>query len=173
MPVSNSISDPRRWRAAGLTLMLMTVPAALANEPPSWGFVLPTLEGERFVRSADLPGPVLVNFWSKDCPPCVRELPRLETFARDNPQWTVILIATDTPQQAKVFLTRQGIALTTLRGGADVTGSMRGAGNRSGGLPFSVVLDDGKICETRLGELDETVLRDWQRQPCYPQEPHI
>ena len=47
----------------------------------AWHFTLPTLDGSRFVQLSALSGPVLVNFWGKDCGPCISELPRLEAFA--------------------------------------------------------------------------------------------
>lgn len=131
-----------------------------------WDFTLPTLDGTRFVRAAQIKGPVLVNFWGRDCPPCVRELPLLEDFARAHPDWTVLLVATDPHQEAAEFLARQGIALTTLRGGANVSALMRAAGNRSGALPFSVGIKGGTLCATRVGELQADTLNAWRASAC-------
>lgn len=119
----------------------------------TWDFSLPTLDGSRFVRLSALDGPVLVNFWSRDCPPCVTELPRLQAFATAHPAWTVLLVSTDTSAAASEFVQRHGIALPVLRPGANVAALMRAAGNRSGALPFTVAAGAARICGRQLGEM--------------------
>lgn len=123
----------------------------------AWNFTLPTLDGSRFVQAAALSGPVLVNFWGKDCGPCITELPRLEAFAKANPSWTVLLVSTDAPADAREFVQRHGVQLDVLRPGANVAALMRSAGNRRGGLPFTVALRadtrEARICHGQLGEL--------------------
>lgn len=131
-------------------------PAVQAGSP--WTFTLPTLDGTRFVQASALGGPALVTFWGKDCAPCITELPRLEAFARANPEWTVLLVGTDSPAEAQAFVQRHGVQLTVLRPGANVAGLMRSAGNRAGVLPFTVALRDARICRRHLGELNEAVL---------------
>ena len=126
--------------------------------PKRWDFTLPTLDGTRFVQAAGITGPVLVNFWGIDCPPCVAELPRLQAFARNNPHWTVLLVATDLPSDAAAFLQQRGISLLSLRRGANVAGLMRAAGNRQGALPFTVSVREGNVCRTELGEVSEQQL---------------
>ena len=37
----------------------------------AWDFNLPALDGSRFVRASSVQGPLLVNFWGVECPPCV------------------------------------------------------------------------------------------------------
>ena len=122
-----------------------------------WDFTLPTLDGSRFVQASALRGPVLVNFWGRDCAPCITELPRLEAFAKANPAWTVLLVSTDAPNVAAEFVQRRGLTLTVLRPGANVGALMRSAGNRSGGLPFTLALQTdapgSRICERHLGEV--------------------
>ncbi|MDO4724005.1 MAG: TlpA disulfide reductase family protein [Comamonadaceae bacterium] len=155
--------------AAGAALL--TCAAALAQSGPAappadaarparpWSFELAALDGSRFVRASDLPGPVLLNFWGRDCPPCIAELPMLEQFARRHPQWTVLLVATDTPRQAAQFLQRRGITLPALRGGAQVAALMKSAGNARGALPFTVALQGGAICRTHTGMLSAAELQ--------------
>ena len=54
----------------------------LVTNRPAPEFELADREG-RIHRLGDLRGrPVVLNFWSIDCPPCVRELPSLEALAR-------------------------------------------------------------------------------------------
>ena len=146
--------------------------AADAGGPGArWDFTLPTLDGSRFVQASDINGQVLVNFWGRDCAPCVAELPRLQAFARDNPGWTVLLVATDPSAEANAFLQQRGIVqtatFTALRPGANVGGLMRGAGNRHGALPFSVALRAGTVCRTQLGEVSDAALAAWVNE-CGP-----
>lgn len=119
----------------------------------AWDFTLPMLDGSRFVQVSSLKGPVLVNFWGKDCGPCIAELPRLEAFAKAHPSWTVLLVATDMPASARDFVRRHGVQLPVLGPGANVGALMRSAGNRSGGLPFTVVLNQARVCEGQPGAL--------------------
>jgi outer membrane receptor for ferrienterochelin and colicins len=129
-----------------------------ARIDPSWDFTLPLLDGSRFVQASRLNGPVLVNFWGKDCAPCITEMPRLQAFAKANPHWTVLLVSTDAPAEARTFVQRQGLQLTVLRPGTHVGALMRSAGNRGGGLPFTVSLRDARICHRHLGELGNVEL---------------
>jgi thiol-disulfide isomerase/thioredoxin len=124
----------------------------------AWDFTLPLLDGSRFVQASSLKGPVLVNFWGKDCAPCITEIPRLQVFADANPHWTVLLVSTDAPAEARAFVQRHGLQLTVLRPGSHVGTLMRSAGNRGGGLPFTVSLRDARICHRHLGELGSAEL---------------
>lgn len=126
-----------------------------------WAFRLPSLDGSRFVQSSDLRGPLLVNFWSTDCPPCVAELPRLQAFAATHPDWTVVLVATDPVAPTREFVTRMNLRLQVLRPGANVVALMRSAGNRHGALPFSLALVDGLVCERQIGALSDEDLAAW------------
>jgi len=118
-----------------------------------WDFTLPTLDGSSFVQASTLKGLVLINFWGRDCGPCITELPRLQAFAKAHPQWTVLLVSTDAPADAREFVQRHRVELSVLRPGASVAALMRSAGNRSGGLPFTVALRDTRICAGQSGEL--------------------
>ena len=122
----------------------------------AWRFTLATLEGDRFVHSSDFVGPVLVNFWSRDCPPCIAELPRLQAFANTNKHWTVLLVATDLARDAKRFLDDRGITLTSLRAGTDARALLRAAGNPSGALPYTRAQLANSACFANLGELSES-----------------
>lgn len=150
MPVS-------AWRSKALALLLATsLPAAGQG---AWDFSLPDLDGRHFVRLAEQAGPVLVNFWSADCPPCVAELPLLLDFARQQPGWTLLLVATDAPQRARSFLQQRFGALPpnvqVLRGAAQAGALMRELGNRHGGLPFSAAQSRaGRLCHRHGGVVD-------------------
>ena len=171
-------TTPGRWfRLAVATMMSWTSVAwaheasahAAAVSPVSpetaWHFTLPTLDGSRFVTLSDARGPVLVNFWGRECPPCVHELPLLAQFARDHPDWTVMLVATDPPAQARPFiegmngLTPSVPGLVWLKGGASVATLMRSAGNSGGALPYTLAWRQaGGTCHQQLGLLSQTAL---------------
>lgn len=122
-------------------------------------FTLPTLDGTRFVKASAIGGPLLVNFWGTDCAPCIEELPRLEAFAKAHPNWTVLLVSTDTPAKAREFVQQHDLHLTVLRPGANVEALMRKGGNPHAALPFTVALREGRICDLKLGDVGPDDLR--------------
>ena len=138
--------------------------------PPAWSATFATLDGDRFVPTAQMPGLALLNFWGVDCPPCVAELPRLQRYAQAHAAWSVWLVATDPPPQARAFLARHEVSLPALRAGPDVAAVMRRAGNRQGALPFTLALRNGAVCATHLGELSDETLAAMQTQ-CMPASP--
>jgi thiol-disulfide isomerase/thioredoxin len=129
-----------------------------------WGLRFPRPEGGELVL-ADLRGrPLLINFWATWCPPCIRELPLLDQFARAQAPdgWRVVGIAVDGPTPVREFLQRSPLGFPIGLAGLDGTTLVRRLGNSAGGLPFSVGLDRaGRLRERRLGELSPTDLREW------------
>ena len=79
-------------------------------------FELETLEGET-LRLSDLRGtPVVLNFWSTWCPPCVQEHPLLQAAARahgEDIRFFGVLYG-DEPGRARAYLERAGSAYPTL-----------------------------------------------------------
>ncbi|MDO4709308.1 MAG: TlpA disulfide reductase family protein [Pseudomonadota bacterium] len=152
-------------RARLLALCLGLLPMQLPGQ--DWSWRLPSLDGRRFVASDQQPGPLLVNFWGVDCPPCIAELPRLQAFADAHPHWQVLLVSTDSPREAAAMLARLDIRLPALRGGAGMPALMRRAGNPQGVLPFSVALPapGQPICARHLGELRPADLQQF-REAC-------
>ncbi|MFG6448776.1 TlpA family protein disulfide reductase [Roseateles sp. BYS180W] len=175
MPASSSASE--RVRAPQRSLARLLLCAALAaapaavrahpDEPQVWRATLAAVDGSRFLHSWQQSGPLLVNFWSQDCPPCVRELPLLQAFARANPHWTVWLVSLDAPAQAHTAAQALGLQLPLLRAGQNPAGLLRAAGNRQGALPYTLVLCTDasgatqRICQRQLGELSAGVLAGW------------
>ncbi|WP_308921470.1 TlpA disulfide reductase family protein [Janthinobacterium sp. J1-1] len=128
--------------------------AALAVAQPKLDFKLPTLDASRGVTLAALAGPVLFNFWSSDCLPCVRELPLLQAQSRRLPGLRFVGIAIDKGTRAAPFARRAGTAYLQLAapGRQDM---LRLFGNPLGALPYTVVLNRAhQVCTTRLGAVD-------------------
>jgi cytochrome c biogenesis protein CcmG/thiol:disulfide interchange protein DsbE len=86
-----------------------TIGAAAAD------FALHDLDGQR-VHLAELAGkPVVLNFWSTWCGPCVHEHPLLQAAARANPDIVFLgVLYGDDPVRARDYLKRAGSAYPTL-----------------------------------------------------------
>ena len=114
---------------------------------------LPELEGTRVLRLSDYPDrPVLLNFWSSDCPPCVAEMPLLFRQAVRYPKVQFWGIAVDEHFKARGFLQARTPTYPQLIVPLQTDGIMRRFGNRSGALPYTVVLDRAhRLCQATTG----------------------
>lgn len=125
-------------------------------------YTLGSSTGER-VSASEYDGQVvLVNFWATWCQPCREEMPMLAGLQRElRPEgFQVVGIALDDVAEAREFAEGLGIDYPILVGSTDVMVVSQLYGNRSGTLPYSVLLDRaGTIRWAYLGELKEKVLR--------------
>jgi thiol-disulfide isomerase/thioredoxin len=132
-----------------------------------WTLDFQTPQG-RSLAMASLRGrPLLVNFWATWCPPCVEELPLLDSFYRQHAanRWQVVGLAIDQPSAVRNFLQRTPVSFPVGFAGLEGTELAKALGNTVGGLPFSVVLGaDGRIRERRMGRLSEVDLQRWAAQ---------
>jgi thiol-disulfide isomerase/thioredoxin len=125
-----------------------------------------TLDGE----SVQLPRAwagrtTLVNLWATWCAPCLKEMPELDAYARqqgaDGVQ--VVGIALDDAGAVQAFMTRLGIGYPSLvdaPGLADVGVRL---GNPAGVLPYTVLVSaDGRLLKTRIGPFEDAQdIADW------------
>jgi thiol-disulfide isomerase/thioredoxin len=130
---------------------------------------LPQLDGRAFYRLSDEPGrPLLLNFWDTDCPPCVREMPLLDQFAKAHPGVGVIGINVISRAKAKQFLLAHPVGYRQLAGPADPSALLRRFGNPLGALPHTVVLDAAhRLCASKTGEISAEWLEK-ARASCVP-----
>lgn len=108
--------------------------------------------------------PLLLNFWATWCPPCVEELPLLESIWRQNRDKNLQMIglAVDQPSSVRRFLAQN--QLTFPMGLAGLTGTElgRNLGNTASALPFSVLFNArGQVIAQKMGKLETHDLTDW------------
>lgn len=148
----------QRERAARLLWALVAAATCQASvaAPPVMALELPTLDGTAFVTLDDYAGrPVLLNFWGSECPPCIAELPVLFAQAPRYPRMQFLGIAVDQRAAAARFLARLQPSYPQLVAPAQPEVLLRRFGNKTGALPFTVVVDARHgVCASRLGEVD-------------------
>jgi thiol-disulfide isomerase/thioredoxin len=114
----------------------------------------PDLSGKVW-RLAEWRGrPLVCNFWATWCEPCREEIPLLHAvhlkYAVNSLQ--IVGIAVDNADNVRKYLQAVQVAYPMLVADASAIDLMRRAGNTSGGLPFTVMLDAaGRLRERRLG----------------------
>lgn len=129
-----------------------------------WPLTFRTPQGQPLAMAGLRGRPLLVNFWATWCPPCVEELPLIDSFFRQNKAngWQVIGLAIDQPSAVRAFLQRTPVSFPVGLAGLEGTELTRTLGNESGGLPFSVVVDgSGRLRHRRIGRLSAADLQDW------------
>ncbi len=132
--------------------------------PGLWGLSFETPAGQSLAMSSLKGRPLLINFWATWCPPCVEEMPLLDSFFRQNASkgWQVVGLAIDQPSAVRTFLQRRPVTFPIGLAGLEGTELARNLGNLAGGLPFTVVLGpDGQVRQRRMGRVTEAELQAW------------
>lgn len=119
----------------------------------------------------DVPGhyagrPVLLNVWASWCGPCVKEMPALEAFAKEQgPNGVqVVGIALDDVDAVRAFVARTGVTYPILVDAAGPADAGVRLGNPKGVLPYSVLLSaDGRVRKQRIGPFEEGEIAGWAR----------
>ena len=128
-----------------------------------WTLRFPRPEGGELVM-AELRGkPLLINFWATWCPPCIKELPEFDRFARGRAQQLqVVGLAIDQLAPVQDFLKKQPVGFAIGLAGFAGTELARSLGNAAGALPFTVLLDArGRVLQRKLGETSAADLENW------------
>jgi len=151
-------------------MMVAGVGGYLLSAPPRPGAVdtgpmlqasLPDLSGAP-QQIGNWKGKVLVvNFWATWCPPCLEEIPHFvrmqERFGGQGLQF--VGIAIDEADKVRAFARKQMINYPIMIGQMDAIELSKTAGNKAGGLPYTLVLDrSGAVVSQHYGGLDEQIL---------------
>lgn len=100
--------------------------------------------------------PVVVNFWATWCPPCVKEMPDLQSLSEQHTQVQFVGLAIDTQRNVKKFLEKILVSYDLYVPGHAGVNDMRALGNHKAGLPFTLIIGaDGDIQHRLLGQIDK------------------
>lgn len=120
--------------------------------------VFTTFDGDEVSLSTLQGSPVVVNFFSSTCAPCITEMPELEQVhqaTREQVEFLGLAVA-DQPEAAQRLVRQTGISYPTAQDKdgsamADLGGAM---------LPTTVLVDaEGEVVETHTGQITADELR--------------
>lgn len=130
-----------------------------------WAGESESLDGQLWRHSAWQGQPLLVNFWATWCPPCVEELPLIDSFYSQNLEkgWQVIGFAIDKPELVKRFIAQHQLHFPQVMAASTGLQWSRLLGNEAGSLPFSVIFDKlGQLQLRHTGRIDQNLLNEWR-----------
>ena len=129
-----------------------------------WAMSLETPEGAPLPMQGFRGVPLVVNFWATWCPPCVEEMPLLDSFYRENKAkgWQILGVAVDQPSAVRRFMQKTPVAYPIGMAGMGGTELSKSLGNLAGGLPFTVVVHPGgNVIHRKIGQVSPQDLAQW------------
>lgn len=123
---------------------------------------LPDLTGREIASNSWAGRVVVLHWWATWCVPCVQQLAVLADLQTTHGKGAlqVVGIAIDTPDEVARFIAEQPVDYPILLGGIEAIDVARRLGNRTDGLPFTVVFDAvGHRVFSQAGELQPTELQ--------------
>lgn len=131
-----------------------------------WSTRLPDLAGNEQPFQQWQGKAVVLNFWAPWCPPCRKEMPgfiRLqEKYADQGLQF--VGVALDDADKVRAYADQIGVNYPILLGGMSAMMLGQSAGNRFGGLPYTLILDkQGAPVATLTGGINEARLEEMVR----------
>ena len=156
-PVEHGDAAAAAASAAGLALPPLTpLPAPIRTTD---GRTLSNADvGERFV---------VLNFWAPWCPPCVREMPEIDRFARSVAGKNALVIGLAIDERAAVdkFVAAHPVSFPiSILGYAGLAWARRLSNDPNVALPFTAVFDRSqRLAQHKFGATNAAELADWVR----------
>jgi len=123
-------------------------------------FTLPALEGDDITLS-DMKGSVVaVNFWATWCPPCVAEMPALQSAVENHSagDFVVLAITNESVGTAEGFINENDLSLTVLFDHKGFIDLHYGVMN----IPTTIWIDaDGVVRTIHYGMMSESQIEDY------------
>ncbi|GAB4210944.1 MAG: hypothetical protein Fur007_00190 [Rhodoferax sp.] len=133
-------------------------------DPAFWQQSLNRPDGVALLLSAFQGRPLVLNFWATWCPPCVEEMPLLNSFYQQNKDkgWQVLGLAVDQAAPVQRFIAQNDIAFpVAMAGFAGIELSKR-LGNTQGALPFTVVFSAAaRVVHRKMGRVNASDVLAW------------
>jgi thiol-disulfide isomerase/thioredoxin len=129
-----------------------------------WRLSFETPDGQTLAMSRFRGQKVLVNFWATWCPPCIEELPLLDSFHQQHKadNWLVLGLAVDQPSAVRAWLAARPLHFPVGMAGLGGTALSKTLGNEAGSLPFSVAFGaSGNIVQRKVGKVSQEELALW------------
>lgn len=144
----------------GILLFLSGVCGVMAGDYPSSAPIFAATFGDldgKPVALADFKGkPLVLNFWATWCPPCRKEIPDLVEIQNQYGERGVAIIGVAVEEKTRIpeFVRDNKINYLVLLGREQGIELLQALGNRSAGLPYTVVIDrQGDIVFVKRGAL--------------------
>ena len=135
---------------------------SLTNKTPAPNVTFTTIQG-KVIPMADLKGKmVLVNFWSTDCPGCIKEMPDfIETYNQYHLhgfEMVAVAMSYDPPSQVLNYTTKRPVPFPVVHDSLGEIASRFGNVNLT---PTTFVIDkEGRIVRKTIGEMDFAALHE-------------
>lgn len=116
----------------------------------------------------------VVNFWATWCQPCRSEIPVLggayQAWRKQGVE--IIGVALDNADDVGAFAHQAGIAYPLLLANEQGPTLMQDAGNHSGALPFTLLVDaQGRVLQRHVGPIDARRLTQWLQEATSHKKP--
>jgi len=153
-------------KKAVLFVTLATIFVALFSMQVS-AFSIETIHGE-IIKSETLleKGPILLDFWSTSCRPCLSKLPHVSRFATKYPEMSFFAISTDSPRHKDNVMRQIRSSRYEFTTGFDGTRNLQRLFNVTA-IPRTIIINQtGQIVYDNTGynsgdevKLEETIVK--------------